>query len=242
MEFDLGAVAGVSDRGRVRARNEDALAAAVLLPGTVVAIVCDGVGSAERADEAAQLAADTALDRIVDCLMAGKAARESVVDGYAAAFDAVRGLAQPVSVDLAPSCTFVAAVVTHDVTVGWVGDSRAYWLAGKRCQQLTVDDTPHARLLAAGLSEREASAAVNAHALSRWVGADAEPGPPNVTTLAVGEPGVLLLCSDGLWNHVPRPVLPAGPAALVAAALELGGEDNITAVTVPYPTPGSETP
>lgn len=66
MECDLGAVAGVSDRGKQRARNEDSMAFARIGPATapraVVAVVCDGVASSVRADEASQAAADAALD------------------------------------------------------------------------------------------------------------------------------------------------------------------------------------
>ena len=60
--------------------------------------------------------------------------------------------------------------------------------------------------------------------------------------------GVLLLCSDGLWNYVPDaadlaaralPVALTDPlaaaAGLVAFALGAGGHDNVTAVLVPFP-------
>ncbi|GAB2969884.1 protein phosphatase 2C domain-containing protein [Amycolatopsis acidiphila] len=249
MEFDFGVVAGVSDRGRARVRNEDSMACAVVgpesAPAAVVVVVCDGVGSTERADQAAQTAVDAALARIVDCLQAGKDPYESTVDGSAAAFEAVELLAEPTSPDLAPSCTLVSAVATEEgVTVGWIGDSRAYWLAGADSRQLTTDDTLHAQLVAAGLSDEEASAEANAHALARWVGADAEPGLPHVVGVPPDEPGTLVVCSDGLWNYLPTAESiaarasgsPARVAAeLTAAALELGGGDNITVVAVPYP-------
>src|SRR6266851_5445444 len=66
LELDLGAMAGVSDRGTGRARNEDAL----YLGGTGIdhgaAVVCDGVGSSANGDIAAQIAADTAGEVLLE--------------------------------------------------------------------------------------------------------------------------------------------------------------------------------
>ena len=257
MEFDLGLVAGVSDRGRVRERNEDSMAFATVgrreAPQAVVAIVCDGVGSTRRSDEASQAAVDTGLERIADCLRAGKEAEESIVDGVAAAQAAVALLGEPGSTELAPSCTFVSVIATaEEITVGWIGDSRAYWLAGERSRQLTVDDTLYARLRANGWSEEEASKNPNGLALARWLGADADRDPPNVAAFRADGPGHIVVCSDGLWNYVPAA---EGMAALVserpprviaaeltAFALDAGGGDNVTVVVLPYPLaePGSQ--
>src|ERR1051325_7372104 len=55
VELDVGLAAGVTDRGLRHSRNEDAMAlAATLGPAgpAAVAVVCDGVSSAPRADEA----------------------------------------------------------------------------------------------------------------------------------------------------------------------------------------------
>ncbi|NKQ52740.1 serine/threonine protein phosphatase [Amycolatopsis sp. K13G38] len=250
MEFDLGLVAGVSDRGRVRARNEDSMAFATVgpkdAPGAVVVTLADGVGSTRRADEASQAAVDAALERIADCLHAGKDARESTVDGFAAAADVVATLGEPRSSELAPSCTLVSVIATPgEITVGWIGDSRAYWLDGARSRKITVDDTLYAQLREAGWPEQEASANPNAHALARWVGADADREAPGIAVLSSPGPGLLLVCSDGLWNYVPAAVDLAGlvaaepplavAAKLTAVALEAGGGDNITVVVLPYP-------
>jgi hypothetical protein len=55
VELDVGVAAGVTDRGLRHSRNEDAMAlAGVVGPGgpAAVTVVCDGVSSAPRADEA----------------------------------------------------------------------------------------------------------------------------------------------------------------------------------------------
>lgn len=103
-------------------------------------------------------------------------------------------------------------------------------------------------MVAAGvLDVATAMADVRAHAITRWLGADGEP-EPGVVTLRPAGSGVLLLCSDGLWNYLPDAeglaavALPAiergtgsldAAAALTAVALEGGGRDNITAVVIP---------
>jgi serine/threonine protein phosphatase PrpC/ribosomal protein L32 len=248
MEFDLGAVAGVGDRGKHRARNEDSMAFALLGdPLTVTAVVCDGVASTERADQASQAAADAALDVLATAVLDGTEPAAALTDAVDAAMTQVSKLAERERPGSAPSCTFVSAIVAGGtVTVGWVGDSRAYWLAETGSKALTLDDTVAAQLVAAGMDAAEASGVYNAHALSSWIGADAGEVKPHIVTLAPDGPGMVLLCSDGLWNYLPEPAdltarLPEdGPpltvaTELTAAALDAGGHDNITVVVIPYP-------
>ena len=256
MEYDLDLVAGVSDRGRQRARNEDSMAFGVVgppgEPTSVVAIVCDGVGSTERADSASQAGVDAALESIVDELLAGRTPREAMTSGTTAAYASVRELAIPDSLETAPSSTFVCGILTKDeITVGWIGDSRAYWISDSATtpsRRLTIDDTLVAQLVEAGMDEADAAKHLNAHALARWVGADAEEGPPNIMVLRPDAPGRLVVCSDGLWNYLPDvealaarvdPSSDTPPlklaAELTSVANELGGHDNITTVVVPFP-------
>src|SRR2546421_2871710 len=73
-EVDLGPAAGVSDRGLRHHRNEDAMAlAAEQAPDgpAVVAVVCDGVSSSARPDEASQVAAQAGLPILVAAVQAG---------------------------------------------------------------------------------------------------------------------------------------------------------------------------
>ncbi|HEU5475969.1 MAG TPA: protein phosphatase 2C domain-containing protein [Actinophytocola sp.] len=256
MECDLGVVAGVGDRGRHRSRNEDSMAFAwVGDPGSprgVVAVVCDGVATTERADQASQAAADAALDVLTGALLDETDAAAVTAAAVDAAMATVTALAEQELPGSAPSCTFVSAVVTPErVTVGWVGDSRAYWLSDNGTgaddsRQLTVDDTVAAQLVAAGMDPAEAATVYHAHALSSWIGADAGDVTPHVVTLEPDGPGAVLLCSDGLWNYLPEAGelagrRPAGSTPLAAAAeltgvaLEMGGQDNITVVVIPHP-------
>jgi serine/threonine protein phosphatase PrpC len=138
------------------------------------------------------------------------------------------------------------------VTLCWLGDSRAYWLAAapdSAAQRLTKDDSLAEEMVAAGLlDEADALASPHAHVVTRWIGADLGESAPHVATFEPPGPGVVLLCSDGLWNYQPEAAKladlalpsaltdPLGAAAkLVTFALDAGGTDNITAVLAPFP-------
>ncbi|HEY8481710.1 MAG TPA: protein phosphatase 2C domain-containing protein [Spirillospora sp.] len=119
--------AGVSDRGLRYSRNEDAIALAAHSTGVAV-VVCDGVGSSQRPEDASGTAADTGVAELVALLDAGVDPEDATRTAALRAAAAVAALAG--SPHEAPSCTYVSAVTRgSSVTVGWVGDSRAYWLS-----------------------------------------------------------------------------------------------------------------
>ena len=257
-------VAAVSDRGRRRARNEDAVtvAAGPGGPDTAVAVVCDGVGSTVDAHLAARAASSAAVAVLESAVAAGPTDDDVL---SAACGDACRAAREAVAAlpfdlhdhrGLPPSTTLVAAVVVPGrVLVASVGDSRAYWLPdGAAPRALTVDDSLAEEQIAEGVDTDVAWSGPDAHAITRWIGADAESVEPTVTRLEVDGPGQLLVCTDGLWNYFPSPDDLAGLAAgapdptplgvartLVAGALAGGGADNITvAVLDARPAAGPE--
>jgi len=257
-EIDLGLLAGVTDRGLRHHRNEDAMALATAeLPGgpAAVAVVCDGVSSTRRPDEASLAASQAAVQVLLAAVRTGHDLIEASRDAVSAAREAVAGLGKPgeaAALD-PPSATFVSAVLTSEaVTLCWLGDSRAYWLGAgpdAASQRLTRDDSVAGEMVAAGLlSEADALALPQAHVVTGWVGADLSGAAPHVTRFEPPGPGALLLCSDGLWNYQPEAVKLAGQAlpgalsdplaaasALVSFALECGGMDNVTVVLAPFP-------
>ncbi|TGA85189.1 PP2C family protein-serine/threonine phosphatase, partial [Streptomyces palmae] len=266
MEREVAGVAAASDRGLRHHRNEDAFAlSAACLPNgspAAIAVVCDGVSSATRPDDASAAAATTAGDVLAAALPRGAHPQQAMREAILAAAEAVNALArEPVEAphphrqENAPACTIVSAVVAGDVlTVGWIGDSRAYWVPEDRTAppaRLTEDDSWAAQMVATGLmSEAEAYADERAHAITGWLGADAYELDPHTASFKPDRPGVVVVCTDGLWNYaesaeqmaaaVPpdagaRPLLSA--QVLVAHALEGGGHDNVTVAVLPFPAP-----
>jgi serine/threonine protein phosphatase PrpC len=244
-ELDLGTVAGATDVGRRRAANEDALAVA-RGPGVSAAVVCDGISSATRSDVAAGSAVRAAIGILVEngVSHAPEAALLRAATRAGAAATARAG------VELAPnppSCTLVAGIVTADaVAVGWLGDSRAYWLPAEgepRC--VTVDDSLAGQLGAAGVPVTGTDP--RSRALLRWIGADAPAGPAHTAVFTPEGPGLLVLCSDGLSHYFDgaadlAAAVPAGAPSSVARTLvdlanARGGHDNVTVAVLPFPLP-----
>jgi serine/threonine protein phosphatase PrpC len=248
-------VAAVCDRGVRHARNEDAIAVAARAePGSFAAlVVCDGVSSAPDSDRASLGAARAARDVLAradgarDAEAALRAAGAAAHTAAAEVAAQVQGKGDQAGGP--PSTTFVAALLAAGrLAVGWVGDSRAYWLpdgepGAEGGEQLTADDSWAAEAMALGVPRAEAESGPNAHAITRWLGADAPDPRPRTVTRALDAPGWLLLCSDGLWNYCSDasdlarlvagtaardPAPGALAASLVAWAVEQGGADNIS--------------
>jgi serine/threonine protein phosphatase PrpC len=241
------AVAAVSDRGRVHARNEDAFAVAAR-DSWAALVVCDGVTTATNSDAAAYAAARAARDLLAAAERPNGSADERLrhwslyAKAAVLAADEAAEAAGPRDDPSPPSCTFVAAIADGAAIVtANVGDSRAYWLPDDGPpEQLTVDDSWATEQIKAGVPRDKAEADPKAHAITRWLGIDS-PGvdAATTTTIATG-PGWLLACSDGLWNYCSdaaalrslldeQPTEPLARAeALVEWANQRGGHDNIT--------------
>ncbi|MBQ1098464.1 protein phosphatase 2C domain-containing protein [Streptomyces sp. b94] len=266
MEQESGPVAAVSDRGLRHHRNEDAFSVGcTALPDgapATVAIVCDGVSSATRPDDASLAASRAAGESLLTALPRGTHPQQAMHDAILAASHAVNALAdEPATAreqaphQNAPACTLVGAVVTSGLlVVGWVGDSRVYWVPVDRSTppaRLTEDDSWAAQMVAAGLmSEAEAYADERAHAITGWLGADAYELEPHTASFKPDRPGVVVVCTDGLWNYAESAEEMAGAMPLDAAArplhsarvlvghaLDGGGHDNVTVALLPFPAP-----
>jgi len=229
----IGERAGVSDPGRKRRRNEDSF---VVEPPLFV--VADGMGGAQAGEVASRLAAATFREyHEADEL----APEERVI---AIVQEANRRIYDRASEDRSASgmgTTVTAALVAGGrITIGHVGDSRAYRIRGESLEQLTDDHSLVADLVRGGrLSPEEADLHPQRSVITRALGTDPE---VDVDALTVGaEPGdVFLLCSDGLTSMVgddeilrivaAAPTLDDAAAQLVKAANRSGGEDNITVV------------
>jgi PPM family protein phosphatase len=250
IELDLALAAAVSDRGRVHRRNEDSFFLEVIDGRDVAAVVCDGISSASAGNAAARNAAKTAgkvlTGALADPDRDPTTAMTEAIQAAGGAVELVPWTTRTGRVD--PSCTLVSALRRgNEVVVGWVGDSRAYWLDAEETRQLTVDDSLAEEGIARGmLTPEQAAASPVLHTITHWVGPDAPARPPRLATLTADRPGRLLLCTDGLWNYMPTTselrelvdALPDGasPAAVARAladvAVARGGNDNITLAVI----------
>jgi PPM family protein phosphatase len=238
-------LAGASDRGRRHHQNEDAIALKIINPDTYIIVVCDGVSSSQHPELASQAAVTSCIEAIAIAIDRGIDAATAICQGVEAALHAVAEIPIDPASSIDPSSTtIVTAIVTANIaTIGWLGDSRAYWIAPEKSCQLTQDDSWMREAIESGTyTPAEAEASPYAHAIVRWLGADtADDGKPNIATFAIPGKGHLLLCTDGLWNYAadpaylhhliqqsPDPSTLSIARRLIHYANQQGGQDNIT--------------
>lgn len=228
-------VAVRSHPGRVRMHNEDTWACA---PDRNLFAVVDGMGGEQAGEVAAAMVRDALLevsDPEAALVLANRRVRE-------------RGRQSPTERGMGAVATAVR-VEGPEAEVFHVGDTRAYLASAGGCVQLTRDHTAVAEVRdRLGLTEVEAQALGPAHAVTRDVGREDDPGDDWVHRARTRfEPGdILLLCSDGLHDMVPHRDLVARlararrerePVArlvddLLDRALAQGGKDNVTILLV----------
>ena len=250
--------AALSDRGLRHEKNEDRFGI-VAEDGAYGLVVCDGVSSSTDAEIAAAAVAEAVLQFMQGALAsstthdsgeilrgaiaAGGSRVEARVNSETRRTSRSRKLRKPE--ENPASTTVVAALVFGgEVTVGWLGDSRAYWIDDMGAWPLTHDHSWQNDVVTAGeMTAEEAAKAPNAHAITRWIGPDASSSEPEIASRTLVGPGTLMLCTDGLWNYAATPeemaelIHEVGPSpkdasalaqSLVAFALERGGQDNVT--------------
>jgi len=280
----LGAV---TDRGKRHPTNQDAVSVALESMGDLnvpVIVICDGVSSARHSEVTATEATRVALEYLQgyvnnptldalptetngETLTETNFSLEAMRAAIIAAHEAICALDDAPDETLEPpGCTIVASIIEPtQITVGWVGDSRAYLLAGDQSRLLTRDHSYVNDLIARGeMTEEESAQSQYAHVITLCLGplnSDADHPPnPAVVQIPRDQDGLLVLCTDGLWNYAPQPVFlaalarEAGPDAdaqtiahhLATFANTRGGLDNITVAVVrlgdlpsPLPPPSS---
>ena len=238
-----------TDTGRRRRRNEDAF---VCEPPLFA--IADGMGGAQAGEVASRLAAESLRESEQGELSSLEQAVELIqeanrrVYAYSSENASARGM----------GTTMTVALVDGDrVTIGHVGDSRAYLLRDDELTQLTQDHSLVAELVRSGrLTPEEAETHPRRSVITRALGTDSEV-EVDVFSLRAQDRDLFLLCSDGLTSMVTDSAIErilAGARAdlddaakkLIAAANHAGGEDNITVVLFelagggPKPAEGSE--
>lgn len=226
MRLHIGASTHV---GRVRKGNEDSYMA-----DEPLFAVADGMGGHQGGEVASKLALDT-LRKATD----GVALAQAVQDANKAVFE--RAGRDPGLAGM--GTTLTAFLVEGDtLRLAHVGDSRAYLMRDGELQRITTDHTVVEGLVEKGeLTPQEASIHPQRSILTRAIGVDGEVQVDQGSIQP--HPGDrLLLCSDGLTGMIEEADIQrileehedpqAAADALVDAANEAGGQDNITAVII----------
>jgi PPM family protein phosphatase len=224
-----------SNVGRKRRHNEDNFVAA-----PPVFAVADGMGGAQAGEVASGLAAETVRETEFDPSVTG---RERVVALIKAANLRVHERA---AVDASASgmgTTMTVAMLQPDgmLAIGHVGDSRAYRLRDGELEQLTDDHSLVGELVRRGeLTPQEAAIHPQRSVITRALGTEPDVDV-DAFTVETRDGDIFLLCSDGLTTMIDAETiaailrrngteLDAATRALIKAANDRGGDDNITAI------------
>lgn len=228
--------AGATDTGRRRDNNQDAFLAEFPL-----FVVADGMGG----HAGGEIASQSTIARLQDVVDSGSVTTDAIERALKDAVDDIA--AHPDTTDEGTGTTLTG--VFFDLADGdprWVslniGDSRVYLFRDQRLVQVTTDHSVVQELISSGrLSPEEAEGHPYSNVITRAVGAS-ELTPPDYLGIEVIDGDRFVVCSDGLTKeltdygiqHFLRENEDPGAAvhAMLSAALENGGRDNVTLIVV----------
>jgi len=234
----------LTDKGRVRERNEDSLSYFDTINGHVF-VVCDGMGGHNAGDVASELAVESVRDYLNETYCSNPF--DAVENAILYANKMVYNLALGNDYLAGMGTTIVLALVRDDrIYYGHVGDSRIYLYRNQVFDQMTEDHSIVQQLLKSGMITRsEAKDHPKKHEITRALGLslsiEAEVSPKAIIPQ---NDDFLLLCSDGLTNMVDDSEIskildnPYGindkATKLINRANRNGGLDNISLLLVRF--------
>lgn len=236
-------VVGKTDVGKMRSSNQDAYICGRLADDVLFAIVCDGMGGANGGNVASAMAIRILSERLVSTYREGMGdtSIRNLLESAIAAANVEIYDASMADLDLRGMGTTVVAVIAvgRRMYIAHVGDSRAYEISSEGMEQLTRDHSVVQDMLEKGqLTQTEARNHPRKHFITRALGVE-ETVQCDYMEQDLLPDSQLLLCTDGLTNmvetddiyRIARSADPERAAeALLAAANEAGGNDNITVV------------
>jgi serine/threonine protein phosphatase PrpC len=240
-----------SDLGRRRQTNQDCCAAKILRSDLLLCAVCDGMGGAAGGEIASNTAIKIFFEFIESKIQAlsekelqSKKVYTLLSNAVRHANTAVYSAAQKNPELYGMGTTLVAFLATKtQVYCANVGDSRMYYMNKHGILQCSHDHSYVQYLVDLGkMTEEEARYSMKRNIITRAVGtSDSVNADVMLTDIDPRERGYILLCSDGLTNHVSdgdiyqtvvnsELSLEAKTDALISSANANGGSDNITVV------------
>jgi PPM family protein phosphatase len=233
-----------TDTGRQRRANEDSLLARAPL-----FVVADGMGGAQAGEVASRIAVESFEDGLQDASAPEAALAELTREANSRIHELSHSHAEQAGMGTTLTAVYVG---DRDVSIAHVGDSRAYRFRDGELTRLTDDHSLVDELLRQGrLTPEEAVEHPQRSVITRALGPE---GTVEVDTRSYSarDGDVYLLCSDGLTTMLPEARLAELLAAhdslrdrgeaLIAAANEAGGRDNITVVLARLEELGGSTP
>jgi serine/threonine protein phosphatase PrpC len=243
--------------GLERTHNEDALLVLTgtcdgedALPDFGLFLVADGMGGHRSGEVASSISARAVARLVTEQALLGLLAPEGQ-NSPPPLQDLLRQALEEANqevVDHVPgggtTLTAILLLGGH-LTIGHVGDTRAYALTPEGMQIITRDHSLVERLRELGqLTRQEAASHPQRNVLYRAIGQGANL-EVDVFTHPVPTGGHLLVCSDGLWgvisdNEIERIIRSSSSPQeacnlMIQAANAAGGPDNISAVLVQFP-------
>ena len=237
-DFESG---GFSHIGPVREENQDSICWAEDIAGTGGALyaVADGMGGYNNG----KLASTMALENVFGIFKNQRGSVEQQLKrGIESANLAIYQATQRMGVGRMGTTLTAAHLAGSRLTIGHVGDSRAYLLRDGQVTCLTRDHTVVGDMVRMRvLSPDKVRTHMQRSVLTRGLGLNPFV-TPDITRHTVREGDALVLCSDGLWSVIEDEELPrlnyeaAGVSSLLSRliflAIERGTDDNISAVSV----------
>ena len=240
-------IIGATDKGLMRATNEDRFAGEVFAPDFAYGVVCDGMGGEQGGGVASSIACEE-IRRMVENSHRGLDERSvyllletAISTANIMVYD--KAVQEPGDESLRGMGTTacLAVISGEQAYIANVGDSRAYLLRGGELRQLTTDHTLVQMMVDRGeLTPEEAATHESRNLITRAVGVERTVSI-SYSTVKMEEGDILLLCSDGLYGMIPAPLLPDllrrcvaedDGGCLLEEANRRGGRDNITAVVL----------
>lgn len=228
--------AAATDQGRRRENNQDAFLAQYPL-----FVVADGMGG----HAGGEIASQSTVERLAELVAGGEVSAPGIEQALALAVKDIT--AHPETTDEGTGTTLTGVFLDLSADpVRWVslniGDSRVYLLRDDRLAQVTTDHSVVQELIASGrLSPEEAEGHPYSNVITRAVGVN-ELVPPDYLGIDVLDGDRFVICSDGLTKELTDYGIqhflrehddPAQAVdAMLEAALENGGRDNVTIVIV----------
>ncbi len=222
-----------TDVGKVRGANEDAT---LLMPGAGVYAVADGMGGHNAGDVASRLAVES-----VECRLRGKQATPQLLQNVVQEANLVllrHAQDRPECQGMGTTLTLLC-VQEEGAYIAHVGDSRCYRFRLGALEQCTEDHSMVGEMLRSGvLTVEEARVHPYRSVITRALGTQGYV-EADVLVVEVHPGDRYLLCSDGLSGMVPDEqialllrghTIEEAADALLAAALEAGGRDNVTLI------------